>query len=308
MTNKTNQVHNQPAIENLNELRRKTVTTISFISMFAILLMAVFRFVESNHVLVGIDLVCITILALSIYWARQGQLNLALVSSCFTLLTISFIVSFFQWTEPIFVIPNIALFTAIYITILKHQFHKIAFVILTLIIVGLISFKLNYQASQIGIFIVQLFFFFLCFEFFTSYLTQQDAHLQSVIYDQKSLNQEISLLNNNLVSKNNELETLNHIMSHDLKAPLRTIGSFTQLLKRNANKNEPLKTEAFDYIEDSVKDMSILIEDLLQFFKVDKEGNSLKEVSLSELIKSIQTIYQFEINNNKLVFEVQNLL
>jgi light-regulated signal transduction histidine kinase (bacteriophytochrome) len=67
-----------------------------------------------------------------------------------------------------------------------------------------------------------------------------------------------------------ELEQFSYIVSHDLKSPLRNIGSFSQLLKRRYGKQ--FDTDACDYlnyITSGVQKMSSIITDLLEYSQMN---------------------------------------
>jgi len=89
---------------------------------------------------------------------------------------------------------------------------------------------------------------------------------QSLIENQMELGKTVELLK----ESNYDLTQFAHAASHDLKSPLRTIGSFIGLLKsKYAASYDKKADEYFNYIEGSLKRMSNLITSLLQFSKID---------------------------------------
>lgn len=102
----------------------------------------------------------------------------------------------------------------------------------------------------------------------------------------KKLLKEQSSLLKVLKSKNKELERFAYITSHDLKQPLRNIGSFAGLLRRTIdapNKTEK-KLEYLSQIETSAGRMNTLIEEILSFSKIDKTEITKEEIDLNELL------------------------
>lgn len=88
-----------------------------------------------------------------------------------------------------------------------------------------------------------------------------------------------------LIKSNQELTDFAHIASHDLRAPIRNIGSFAQLLERRI---DPLldarSKEYFGYIKTNVQQSTKLIEDLLNYSKIDKNIGEPQPVDLNDVL------------------------
>lgn len=81
-----------------------------------------------------------------------------------------------------------------------------------------------------------------------------------------------------------ELETFSHTVSHDLRAPLRAIGGFSEALLQDHG--DALDTQARDYlalIVKSVEQMWKLIDGLLGLSRVDRAELKLERIDLSRL-------------------------
>lgn len=84
-----------------------------------------------------------------------------------------------------------------------------------------------------------------------------------------------------LARSNRELEQYAYVTSHDLKAPLRTIASFAQLLdQRHGGKLEGEAREFLDFIRRGAERMQELIDALLQLSRVDARRLELSPVSM----------------------------
>jgi len=126
----------------------------------------------------------------------------------------------------------------------------------------------------------------------------------------RNLNQSLKTKNNQIVSTQNELSSKNkelqkyiesniqleqfaHIAAHDLKSPLRVLSSFTGLLKKKTNKKLDLKEkEYFKFIEDSAKQMSLLVQDLLDYSKANSQVLAIAKIDLEPFIVEILSMFQ----------------
>jgi PAS domain S-box-containing protein len=90
---------------------------------------------------------------------------------------------------------------------------------------------------------------------------------------------------NELARSNAELALFTYIASHDLREPLRTVGSNLQLLRRHLG--EDLDVDArtqFDFALGGVRRMQALIDDLLLYSRVGTEGRAFADVDSREVV------------------------
>jgi PAS domain S-box-containing protein len=99
---------------------------------------------------------------------------------------------------------------------------------------------------------------------------------------------QLSRANEELQSVNKELEAFAYSVSHDLRAPVRHIGGFTELLQKSA---DPVLDEKgrhyIDMILDSANRMGTLVDDLLAFSRIGRAKTQKTTVKLEPLIKEI---------------------
>ena len=104
----------------------------------------------------------------------------------------------------------------------------------------------------------------------------------------RALNQELSARVSDLAAMNKELEAFSYSVSHDLRAPLRQIDGFSKILleQQTAGVNGDAK-ECLDQIREGTKQMSQLIDDLLNFSRLGRRELNRREIDLNELVESI---------------------
>jgi signal transduction histidine kinase len=104
----------------------------------------------------------------------------------------------------------------------------------------------------------------------------------------RKLNQELSKRAAELEATNKELESFAYSVSHDLRAPLRHIVGYSELLQRQASSALDEKSQRFlRTILNSAKRMGTLIDDLLAFSRIGRAETRKTEVSLDQLVKEV---------------------
>jgi len=104
----------------------------------------------------------------------------------------------------------------------------------------------------------------------------------------RKLNQELGKRAAELEATNNELESFAYSVSHDLRAPLRHMVGYSELLQRQASSLLDEKSQRFiRTILDSAKRMGNLIDDLLAFSRIGRAETKKTEVDLEQLVKEV---------------------
>jgi K+-sensing histidine kinase KdpD len=104
----------------------------------------------------------------------------------------------------------------------------------------------------------------------------------------RTLNQELAKRAAELEVTNKELESFTYSVSHDLRAPLRHMAGYSELLQRQASSLLDEKSQRFiRTILDSAKRMGDLIDDLLAFSRLGRAETQKAEVDLAELVREV---------------------
>jgi signal transduction histidine kinase len=104
----------------------------------------------------------------------------------------------------------------------------------------------------------------------------------------RQLNQELGKRAAELQATNSELESFAYSVSHDLRAPLRHVVGYSELLQRQASASLDEKSQRFiKTILDSAKRMGNLIDDLLAFSRIGRAETKKTEVNLEQLTKEV---------------------
>ena len=89
-----------------------------------------------------------------------------------------------------------------------------------------------------------------------------------------------------LARSNDDLEQFAYAASHDLQEPLRTIGAYMNLVKnRYAHVLDDTAIEFIDYAVDGAERMRVLIDDLLEYSRVDTRGMPLEPVNCNDVVE-----------------------
>jgi signal transduction histidine kinase len=104
----------------------------------------------------------------------------------------------------------------------------------------------------------------------------------------KSLEQRVKQRTAELEIANKELEAFSYSVSHDLKAPLRAMAGFANILSEDyAPKLDDNGRRLIGVINDNVKKMEQLIEDLLKLSHMARQALDVVDIDVTTLVQSV---------------------
>jgi two-component system CheB/CheR fusion protein len=131
----------------------------------------------------------------------------------------------------------------------------------------------------------------------------------------KKRTNELSVANESLASKNEELHKMNkelesfaYVSSHDLQEPLRKIQIYVGRILDNENEKMSSNSKKhFHIIQDSASRMQTLIEDLLAFSGLTTAERKFEVSDLSDIIEKIKVELKETINEKQATIEIKQL-
>ena len=138
------------------------------------------------------------------------------------------------------------------------------------------------------------------------------SELREAEHEIRKLNQQLEekviLRTRELDETNKELEAFSYSVSHDLKAPLRAIKGFSELLSSELEENTEEKVIRYlSHIRENSDKMTSLINDLLQFSRLGRKSLKISEINTRELVNSIWTELISYNNNIKAVLKIEDI-
>jgi signal transduction histidine kinase len=122
------------------------------------------------------------------------------------------------------------------------------------------------------------------------------------------LNVELSNRAEELQASNKELESFAYSVSHDLRAPLRHVVGFAELLQRHAS--GALDEKGLRYIStirESATKMGNLIDDLLAFSRIGRAETKRTNVNLGLLVKDVLIELRQETGGRNIAWKIHEL-
>ncbi len=122
---------------------------------------------------------------------------------------------------------------------------------------------------------------------FISVIEQIDDRKQAE-FEIRAQSDELAKVNSLLKAKNQELDRFAHIISHDLKAPLRAITNLSQWIEEDlTGQLNPDSQKNLELLRSRVYRMDAMIEGILQYSRVGRIKSDLETFSVEDLLAEI---------------------
>lgn len=107
---------------------------------------------------------------------------------------------------------------------------------------------------------------------------------------------------------NKELESFSYSVSHDLRAPLRSMDGFSRILMEDYAEQLPDEAQRYlGLVQDNAKKMGCLVDDLLAFSRLGRQPLNKQPVAISDLVEQTLKSMEDEQKSRQMQIYVGNL-
>jgi PAS domain S-box-containing protein len=112
-----------------------------------------------------------------------------------------------------------------------------------------------------------------------------------------------------LADANRELESFAYSVSHDLRAPLRQIGSYTELIRKElpADLVSGVLERYLGFLSEGAERAQTLVRDVLEFSRVSGAGLQPQRVSTAQLVAEVQRMLPVDGRQSPVQWEIGDL-
>jgi two-component system, sensor histidine kinase and response regulator len=139
-------------------------------------------------------------------------------------------------------------------------------------------------------------------------LQEQIAERERIAAEVIQLNTALEQKNRDLTTANADLEAFAHTVSHDLRAPLRHIDGYLNLLEASAvDKLTPEERRHMNIIREAAQRMAQLIDDLLTFSRIGRAQVSKRKLRMNALVEEALDTLRPDLADRHIIWDIQPL-
>lgn len=118
-----------------------------------------------------------------------------------------------------------------------------------------------------------------------------------------------NLIKQELAQSNQDLENFAHIASHDIKAPIRTIAQFAELLDEKSQNNLDEESKTYlEFILDSSKRIGILVDDILEYSKLNSQKINYSTAKTKDLLNEVIAVFAPRLEQEEIQLNIEEKL
>ncbi len=130
-------------------------------------------------------------------------------------------------------------------------------------------------------------------------LEEQNETLEQQV---KEKTRDLSMVNEELLIRNNELRQFSHTLSHNLKSPVATFQGLLNLV--DSEDLNASNKELMNYLKDSVSKMQEVFSDMNQMLEIrNRLYSSIEEVNLQRVMDGLHNQFYLELSANDIDFQ-----
>lgn len=139
-------------------------------------------------------------------------------------------------------------------------------------------------------------------------ITQRKADEQMIRHLNEDLEARITVRTAELESANRELEAFSYSVSHDLRAPLRHIGSFARILSQDfGSAMDPEARRHLERIENGARRMTLLVDGLLSLARLGQQSLKLSLTELNAIVSGAISVLQQDCDGHEVEWRIAQL-